>query len=72
MGRKKKPELIVDGQGFAWDPDDFFLDSHGVEAPLRERFERLREDGFTPEQVSIDIEERYRRYLERMATNGKP
>jgi len=65
MGRKKKPELIVDEQGFAWDPDDFDLDSHGVEAPLRERFEKLREDGFTPEQVSIDIQERYRKYLER-------
>jgi len=54
----------VDEQGRAWDPDDFFLDSHGVEAPLRERFEKLREDGFTPEQVSIDIQERYRKYLE--------
>ena len=65
MGRKKKPELIVDEQGRAWDPDDFDLDSHGVGAPLRERLEKLREDGFTPEQVSIDIQERYRKYLER-------
>ena len=68
MGRKKKPELIVDEQGFAWDPDDFDLDSHGVGAPLRERLEKLREEGFTPEQVSIDIEERYRKYLERTKT----
>ena len=65
MGRKKKPELIIDEQGRAWDPDDFDLDSHGVEAPMRERLEKLREDGFTPEQVSIDIQERYRKYLER-------
>ena len=65
MGRKKKPELIVDEQGRAWDPDDFDLDSHGVEAPLRERFEKLRADGFTPEQVSVDIQARYREYLER-------
>ena len=65
MGRKKKPELIVDEQGFAWDPDDFDLDSHGVEAPLRERFEKLRADGFTLEQVSVDIQARYREYLER-------
>lgn len=72
MGRKKQPELIIDENGSAWDPDDFFLDSHGVEAPLRERFERLHEDGFTPEQVSIDIQERYRKYLERMARKGKP
>lgn len=71
MGRKKKSELIIDEQGRAWDPDDFFLDSHGVQAPLRERFEKLREDGFTPEQVSIDIQERYARYLERMAKKGK-
>ena len=72
MGRKKKSELIIDEKGFAWDPDDFFLDSHGVEAPLRERFEKLHEDGFTPEQVSIDIQERYRKYLERMAKKEKP
>lgn len=65
MGRKKKPDIVVDEQGRSWDLDDFFLDSHGVEAPLRERFEKLHEDGFTPEQVSIDIQERYRKYLER-------
>ena len=64
MGRKKKPDIVVHEQGRAWDPDDFFLDSHGVQAPLRERFEKLREDGFTPEQVSINIQDRYRRYLE--------
>jgi hypothetical protein len=72
MRRKKKSELVVDAQGRAWDPDDFFLDSHGVEAPLRERLEKLREDGFTPEQVGIDIQERYRKYLERMAKKEKP
>jgi hypothetical protein len=71
MGHKKKSELIIDEQGQGWDPDDFDLDSHGVEAPLRERLEKLREDGFTPEQVSIDIQERYRKYLERMAMSGK-
>ena len=58
-------------QGRAWDPDDFFLDSHGVQAPLRERFEKLREDGFTPEQVSINIQDRYRRYLERMKKQSR-
>ena len=71
MAREKNPELIIDENGFAWDPDDFCLDSHGVQAPLRERLEKLREDGFTPEQVSIDIQERYRKYLERMAMSGK-
>ena len=65
MGRKKKPELIVDEQGFAWDPDDFFLDSHGVEAPLKERLEMLAASGLMPDQVSVDIRERYRKYLER-------
>jgi hypothetical protein len=39
VGRKKKSELIIDEQGQAWDPDDFFLDSHGVKAPLRDRRE---------------------------------
>ncbi|MCU0694398.1 MAG: hypothetical protein MUF54_23675 [Polyangiaceae bacterium] len=72
MGRRKKSELIIDKQGRAWDPDDFFMDSHGVEAPLRERFEKLHEDGFTPEQVSIDIQQRYAKYLKRMAKKGKP
>jgi hypothetical protein len=41
MSRKKKPELVVDEKGRAWDPDDFFLDSHGVEAPIREQLEML-------------------------------
>ncbi len=72
MGRKKKPEIVVDENGFRWDLDDFDLDSHGVQAPLRERLEKLREDGCTPEQVSIDIQERYRKYLERMAKKEKP
>lgn len=72
MGRKKKPDIVVDEQGRSWDLDDFFLDSHGVEAPLRERFEKLHEDGFTPEQVSIDIQARYAKYLERMTKKGKP
>ena len=71
MGRKKKPEIVVDAQGRSWDLDDFDLDSHGVEAPMRERLDKLREDGFTPEHVSIDIQERYRKYLERMAMSGK-
>lgn len=72
MGRKKKPDIVVDEPGRSWDLDDFFLDSHGVEAPLRERFEKLAEDGFTPDQVSIDIQERYAKYLERMTKKGKP
>jgi hypothetical protein len=45
MGRKKKAELIIDEQGRAWDPDDFFLDSHGVEAPEDEVFEMFAELG---------------------------
>jgi hypothetical protein len=65
MGRKKKSELIIDEQGRAWDPDDFFLDSHGVQAPLKERLEMLAESGLKPEEVSEDIRERYRKYLER-------
>lgn len=71
MSRKKKPEIVVDSQGRSWDLDDFDLDSHGVQAPLRERLESLREGGFTPEQVSIDIQERYAKYLERMAGKSK-
>ena len=63
---RKKSTMVVDEQGRSWDLDDFDLDSHGVEAPLRERFEMLREGGFTPEQVSVDIREKYAKYLERM------
>ena len=65
MSRKKKPEFVVGENGQRWNLDDFDLDSHGVEAPLRERFESLHEDGFTPEQVSVDIREKYAMYLER-------
>ena len=65
MSRKKKSEFVVGEDGQRWNLDDFDLDSHGAEAPLRERFESLREDGFTPEQVSVDIREKYAKYLER-------
>jgi len=34
MSRKKPPTVVVDSQGRCWDPDDFDLDSHGVEAPI--------------------------------------
>ena len=71
VGRKKEPELIIDEKGFAWDPDDFFLDSHGVEAPLRDRLEVLARDGFRPEDVSEDIRERYIKYLERKKKTAK-
>jgi hypothetical protein len=66
MPRKKKPEIVVDLQGRSWDLDDFDLDSHGVQAPLKERLQSLAADGRTPEQVSIDIQEKYARYLERV------
>lgn len=64
MGRKKKAELIIDELGRAWDPDDFFLDSHGVEAPEEEVFEMFAELGYAPETVNEVVRERYRRYLE--------
>lgn len=70
MGRKKKSELIIDQKGFTWDPDDFDLDSHGVQAPLKERLEMLAESGLKPEEVSEDIRERYRKYLERAKRHG--
>jgi hypothetical protein len=66
MGRKKKPELIIDEKGFTWDPDDFDLDSHGVEAPEEEVFEMMAEMGRTPEEVNEEVRERYRKYLARM------
>jgi len=63
---KKKPDIVVDSQGRSWDFDDFDLDSHGVQAPLKERLESLAESGLKPEDVSDDIRERYVKYLERM------
>ena len=66
MSRKRKRGIVVGSEGRSWDLDDFDLDSHGVQAPQREVFAKLAEDGFTPEQVSIDIQEKYRKYLERM------
>jgi len=63
---KKKSTIVVDEQGRSWDLDDFDLDSHGVVAPQREVFAKLAEDGYTPGQVSVDIQEKYRKYLERM------
>ena len=65
MGRKKKPDIVVDDQGRSWNLDDFDLDSHGVQAPLKERLEMLAELGRKPDEVSEDIRERYRKYLER-------
>jgi hypothetical protein len=66
MSRKKKPESIIDENGFAWDADDFFLDSHGVEAPESEVFEMLAELGRSPDEVNENVRERYAKYLERM------
>ena len=66
MGRKKKSTLIIDEQGQGWDPDDFFLDSHGVEAPEEEVFEMFAELGYAPETVNEEVRERYAKYLERM------
>jgi hypothetical protein len=63
---RKKPDIVVDSHGRSWDLDDFDLDSHGVEAPLRERLESLAKSGLKPEQVSEDIRERYVKYLEKM------
>jgi hypothetical protein len=66
MAGKKKSELIIDEKGFAWDPDDFDLDSHGVEAPEEEVFEMIAEMGTAPEDVNEEVRERYRKYLVRM------
>ena len=65
MGRKKKPEIVMDEQGRSWDLDDFDLDSHGVEAPEEEVFELFAELGYAPETVNEVVRERYRKYLER-------
>jgi hypothetical protein len=36
MSRKKKSTIVViESKGHSWDPDDFDLDSHGVQAPQR-------------------------------------
>jgi len=67
VGRKKKSELITDEKRFAWDPDDFDLDSHGVEAPEEEVFEMAAEMGRRPDEVNEEVRERYRAYLERRA-----
>ena len=37
MSRKKKPTIVVDSEGHSWGPDDFDLDSCGVEAPINDR-----------------------------------
>jgi hypothetical protein len=66
MSRKRKPAVEVDEQGFSWNDDDFNLDSFGVQAPLQERLQSLMQGGFTPEQVSIDIQEKYAKYLEQL------
>ena len=59
MSRKRKRGIVVGSEGRSWDLDDFDLDSHGFVAPLQERFESLMQGGFTPEQVSVDIREKY-------------
>jgi len=70
---KKKPSTIVQDSEVRWNDDDFNLDSFGVEAPIKDRLEMLRESGLTPEQVSIDIKDRYTKYLEKMKkTQEKP
>ena len=63
---RKKSTIVVDEQGRCWDLDGFDLDSHGVQAPQREVFAKLAEDGFTPKPVSVDIQEKYGTYLERI------
>ena len=57
---------MVDSQGRSWDRDDFDLDSHGVEALIKDRLEMFRQSGLTPEQVRVDIKDRYAKYLEKM------
>ena len=66
MTRKRKPEIVVDSEGRSWDLDDFDLDSLGVEAPIKDRLEMLRQSGLKPEQVGADIKDRYTKYLEKM------
>ena len=66
MSRKKKAASPVVEPGYAWNDDDFNLDSHGVEAPEEEVFEMLAEMGRTPEAVNEECRERYVQYLERM------
>jgi hypothetical protein len=66
MSRKKTPEFVVGEAGQRWNLDDFDLDSHGVEAPIRERLESLMRGGYTPEQVSVEIRDKYTNYRERM------
>lgn len=74
MSRKKRPERIVDEQGRVWHPDDFDLDSHGVEAPEEDVFELAAEMGRKPEDVSEEARERYRLFLARRneTTGRKP
>ena len=66
MTRKKAPAFVVGENGERWNLDDFDLDSHRVEALLKERFEMLAEDGVKPESVSIEIQQKFANYLERM------
>jgi len=65
MRRTKTPTIVVDSQGRSLDPDDFDLDSRRVVAPQREVFAKLAEDGFTPERVSVDIQEKCGKHLGR-------
>lgn len=65
--RRAKSNITSSGSSLrpVWNDDDFNLDSFGVEAPLEERLEALMRDGFTPDQVSEDIREKYEKYLKR-------
>ena len=67
---KKKSTIVVDEQARSWDRDDFDMDSHGVEAPIDERLESLMRGGYTPEQVSVEIKDRYTKHLEKMKMKG--
>lgn len=59
---------MLDAHGLAWDLDDFFLDSHGVEAPEGDVFELFAQLGYPPDQVNEKVRERYRAHLARMQT----
>jgi len=63
---RKKPPIIVQDSEVRWNDDDFNLDSFGVGAPIEERLESLMRGGYTPEQVSVEIKDRYAKYLARM------
>ena len=65
VSKKKSPTVVQDSE-VQWNDDDFFLDSHGVEAPLKERLEMLAEMGRKPDEVNEEIRGKYVKYLARM------